>query len=149
MAFCNLRKEAFFISKAMKLYSFATVKVLKTKIILWIGCIKSLKVSSLPYQGVKSSNSLFEWWKLCYFKVEVFFILNFRIAYYVRFNKSKNNLQPPQQSRKPEDLDVLAAELNKLASSPRHNRPPPQQSSSRNGQNGAGGKILMVKKLTT
>ena len=78
--------------------------------------------------------------------------MKFPIAYYVRFNKSKNNLQPPQQSRKPEDLDVLAAELNKLASSPRHNRPPPQQSSrqdnSRNGQNGAGGKILMVKKLT-
>ena len=61
-------------------------------------------------------------------------------------NRNSRIIQPPQQQRKPEDLDVLAAQLNELASSPRHNRnqqqrPPPQQrQDSRN--NGHGGKIL-------
>lgn len=38
---------------------------------------------------------------------------------------------PPQQQRKPEDLDVLAAQLNELASSPRNQRGGPRPGSER------------------
>jgi len=50
--------------------------------------------------------------------------------------------QQQQQQRKPEDLDVLAAQLNELASSPRQRpRAPQQRQDSRNGA-GHNGKIL-------
>ena len=57
-------------------------------------------------------------------------------------NRNSRILQP-QQQRKPEDLDALAAQLNELASSPRHNRQqrPPQQRQDSRSNNGHG-KIL-------
>ena len=47
---------------------------------------------------------------------------------------SRIGMQPPQQQRKPEELDVLAAQLNELASSPRNGR----QAQQRQRQSGAG-----------
>jgi len=50
--------------------------------------------------------------------------------------------QQGQQQRKPEDLDVLAAQLNALASSPRSSRQQqPQRQSSRGPSNGRGGNV--------
>ena len=51
-----------------------------------------------------------------------------------REHRNSRILQPPQQ-RKPEELDVLAAQLNELASSPRNGRQAQQQ---RQRQSGAG-----------
>ena len=57
-----------------------------------------------------------------------------------------SRLIQPNQARKPEDLDVLAAQLNELGSSPRNSRQQRPRQSSQEGrspaQNGGGGKIL-------
>jgi hypothetical protein len=41
-------------------------------------------------------------------------------------DQQRNSRILPQQQRKPEDLDVLAAQLNELASSPRNQRGGPR-----------------------
>lgn len=61
-------------------------------------------------------------------------------------DQQNRNSRILQQQRNPEDLDVLAAQLKELASSPRHNRdnrqrPQPQRQDSRNG-GGLNGKVL-------
>ena len=58
-------------------------------------------------------------------------------------NRNSQILQQRQQHRTPEDLDVLAAQLNQLASSPhnRHRQAPQQRQDSRNGA-GQNGKVV-------